>query len=170
MLSSLKVTRRAEELELDFPVLPSERCDPPPGMEAALGVPIKEYFDAQKNLAIVEDEETVRNIEPDFRFLAGLGCGVIVSAAGRDCDFVSRYFAPHGGIPEDPVTGSAHCILVPYWAERLGKNTLDARQVSRRGGRLYCTLAGDRVLIAGKAAMYMRGKFDAGNVDAWAEY
>ena len=170
MLASLKVTRRGEVLELDFPVLPSLRRDPPDGMEAALGAPILEYYDAQKNLAVLADEETVRGLTPDFRFLAGLGYGVIVTAAGKDCDFVSRYFAPYGGIPEDPVTGSAHCILAPYWAERLGKNTLDARQVSRRGGRLYCTLAGDRVLIAGKAAMYMRGRFDAGNVDAWAEH
>ena len=84
--------------------------------------------------------------------------GVIVSAPGRDCDFVSRYFAPHAGIPEDPVTGSAHCTLVPYWAKRLGRNRLHARQISKRIGEFDCELVGDRVKIAGRAVCNMRGR------------
>jgi len=157
MLSSLKVTRRGDVLELDFPVLPRTQIQPADGLEAALGAPILDYYDAQKNLAVLETAAAVRSLTPDMRFLKALGKGVIVTAEGEDCDFVSRYFAPYGGIPEDPVTGSAHCVLVPYWAERLGKQSLHARQVSQRGGELYCTLSGDRVLIAGKAAMYMKG-------------
>jgi predicted PhzF superfamily epimerase YddE/YHI9 len=86
--------------------------------------------------------------------------GVIATAPGRDCDFVSRFFAPQVGIPEDPVTGSAHCTLVPYWADRLGRTTLHARQISRRGGELWCELAGDRVKIAGHAALYMEGTIE----------
>ncbi len=156
-LASLKVTRRHNVLELDFPVLPRVEMPPPAGLESALGAPILEYYDAQKSLAVLESAAGVQAVEPDMRFLKDLGKGVIVTAAGEDCDFVSRYFAPYGGIPEDPVTGSAHCVLVPYWAARLGKKTLHARQVSRRRGELYCTMAEDRVLIAGKVTIYMKG-------------
>ena len=166
MLSSLKVTRRDDVLELDFPVLPRTEIQPDEGLEEALGAPILKYFDAQKNLAVLEDATAVRALQPDMGFLKALGKGVIVTAEGEDCDFVSRYFAPYGGIPEDPVTGSAHCVLVPYWADRLGKQTLHARQVSQRGGELYCTLSGDRVLIAGKAAMYMKGTIYVGDSGA----
>jgi predicted PhzF superfamily epimerase YddE/YHI9 len=83
---------------------------------------------------------------------------MIVTAPGKDCDFASRFFAPDAGIPEDPATGSSHCTLMPYWAERLGRNRLHARQVSRRGGELWCELAGDRVRIAGQGALYLRGR------------
>jgi predicted PhzF superfamily epimerase YddE/YHI9 len=83
---------------------------------------------------------------------------VIVTAPGDDCDFVSRFFAPAKGVPEDPVTGSAHCTLIPYWAEKLGKTELHARQVGRRGGELFCKLAGDRVVISGYAALFLKGR------------
>jgi predicted PhzF superfamily epimerase YddE/YHI9 len=86
--------------------------------------------------------------------------GVIATAPGDECDFVSRFFAPAFGIPEDPVTGSAHCTLVPYWAKRLGKTTLRARQISPRGGELFCELRGDRVEIAGRAVKYLEGEIE----------
>jgi predicted PhzF superfamily epimerase YddE/YHI9 len=98
-------------------------------------------------------------VRPDFAALASLGdVRVMVTAPGVDCDFVSRFFAPGAGVPEDPVTGSAHCTLVPYWAARLGKTALHARQVSARGGELWCELAADRVKIAGGAVLYLRGE------------
>lgn len=163
-LSSLKVSKMGEVLELDFPVLPRTSVEPTDAVREALGVPVLAYFDAQKDLAVLESAEQVRSVSPDMRLLKAHGKGVIVTAEGDDCDFVSRYFAPYGGIPEDPVTGSAHCVLVPYWSERLGKVKLHAKQVSQRGGELYCTLVGDRVLIAGKAALYMKGTVNVGGV------
>ena len=98
-------------------------------------------------------------LRPDHAQLAALTPGrIIVTAPGDDCDFVSRFFAPDAGIPEDPVTGSAHCTSVPYWAARLGKNILHARQVSARGGELWCELAADRVRMAGDSVLYLRGE------------
>ena len=108
-------------------------------------------------MAVYEDERTVRALTPDFARLAALGEGVIATAPGDEVDFVSRFFAPAYGIDEDPVTGSAHCTLTPYWAARLGKRELEARQVSARGGELTCTESGDRTVIAGEAALYMTG-------------
>jgi predicted PhzF superfamily epimerase YddE/YHI9 len=109
-------------------------------------------------MAVFASETDIRALVPDLRYVATLdGDGLIVTAPGDDCDFVSRYFAPHAGIDEDPVTGSAHCTLTPYWAERLGRRTLVARQVSKRGGELVCTVAGERVHIAGQAVLYLDG-------------
>jgi predicted PhzF superfamily epimerase YddE/YHI9 len=100
----------------------------------------------------------VKNLRPDVAALERIDCrGIIVTAPGERCDFVSRFFAPRVGVPEDPVTGSAHCVLIPYWANVLNKNALHARQVSKRGGELFCRLAGDRVKIAGRAAIYLEG-------------
>jgi predicted PhzF superfamily epimerase YddE/YHI9 len=110
-------------------------------------------------LCVFESEDDVRALQPDFSSLGLVPIGkVIVTAPGNDCDFVSRFFAPAAGVPEDPVTGSAHCTLVPYWAERLGKMTFHARQVSRRGGELRCELDGQRVKIAGKGVSYLKGQ------------
>lgn len=109
-------------------------------------------------MVVLKDEADVRAAQPDMRKLKQLGNqGLIITAPGTDCDFVSRYFAPGAGIDEDPVTGSIHSVLVPYWAEKLGKTRLDARQISARGGVLRCELKGDRVDIAGQAAFYMEG-------------
>jgi predicted PhzF superfamily epimerase YddE/YHI9 len=109
-------------------------------------------------MVVLGSEDEVRNANPDNRKLAELGNqGLIVTAPGTDCDFVSRYFAPGAGIDEDPVTGSIHSVLVPYWAEKLGKTELRARQVSARGGELRCELRGERVAISGQAAFYMEG-------------
>ncbi len=97
-------------------------------------------------------------LAPDMRQLEALGVCVIASAPGDEADCVSRFFASHIGIPEDPVTGSAHCTLVPYWAERLGRRSLHCRQLSRRGGELFCEARGERVAIAGRAVLYLRGE------------
>ena len=124
---------------------------------AALGATPCEVLSADIYVAVFETEEQIRTLSPDFGCLAQLDKrAVCVTAPGREVDFVSRYFAPKMGVPEDPVTGSAHCKLVPYWAARLGKKELTAHQVSKRGGRLTCTLAGGRVLMAGQAVTVMQ--------------
>ncbi len=154
----LTVSQEGERLSLDSPILPAEPVATPPALSAALGEPPLEVLLARDYLAVYRDEATVRALMPDMsrlRFPEALG--VIVTAPGGDCDFVSRFFAPGAGIPEDPVTGSAHCTLVPYWAERLGRADLCARQVSWRGGELQCRLDGDRVHLGGHAVHYLDG-------------
>lgn len=148
-------------LTLDFPNLPFEERVTPPAIRDALdGAPELAYFvpNDTNYMVVLADEAAVRSAEPDLRILKTLGNqGLIITAPGDSCDFVSRYFAPGAGIDEDPVTGSIHSVLVPFWAEKLGKTQLDARQVSARGGRLRCELIGDRVAIAGQARLYMQG-------------
>jgi PhzF family phenazine biosynthesis protein len=161
----LTVTRRSDRYELDFPARPAA-----PTLQVAseiltsLRSPPREVRVAVSHryyLAIYDEAEQVRSIRPDFSLLGSLGdVRVIVTAPGEDCDFVSRFFAPGAGVPEDPVTGSAHCTLVPYWAERLGKNQLHARQVSARGGEIWCELRGERVGMAGHAVLYLRGEIE----------
>ncbi len=155
---ALPVRFRGEHIVLDFPARPPARCDVPAALREGLGVNPLEVQRSRDFLVVLEDEETVRAIAPDFARLAEVDClGVIVTARGREVDFVSRFFAPRAGINEDPVTGSSHCTLTPYWAARLRKTELTARQLSRRGGDLVCTLAGDRVHIAGEAVTYLTG-------------
>src|SRR5450759_5309118 len=116
---------------------------------------------ARDLLAIFDSESEVRSLRPDFARIAALDAfAVIVSAPGDTVDFVSRFFAPAAGIPEDPATGSSHCTLAPYWAARLAKNTLTAKQLSPRGGDLLCELRGDRVVIAGQVVEYLRGEIE----------
>jgi predicted PhzF superfamily epimerase YddE/YHI9 len=155
----LHVQRRGDgKLELDFPARPGRALPPPDAIVRGLGYAPAEFFQAEANLAVFTTEEELRQLSPDFTALAELEqYGTIATAPGSDCDFVSRFFAPRVGVPEDPVTGSAHCVLVPYWAARLGKNHLHARQLSPRGGELWCELAGDRVKIAGYATLYLKG-------------
>jgi PhzF family phenazine biosynthesis protein len=155
----LRVTRSADLLVLDFPTRPPEACAAPAALVEALGREPREIWQARDNyMAVYESEEAVRGIRPDMPRLKSIGgVGVIVTAPGGASDFVSRYFAPAYGIDEDPVTGSAHCTLTPYWAKRLGKDRLHALQVSARGGELFCVGRGDRVEIAGRAVKYMEG-------------
>ena len=155
----LGVTKQGEWLELDFPVRPSTPCAAPAGLETALGIRAREVRRSVRDiLAVLDSEAEVRALAPHMDALAALGAlGVIVTARGETVDFVSRFFAPGMGVDEDPVTGSAHCVLTPYWAEVLGKQTLAARQVSRRGGELRCALRGERVGIAGRVVPYMEG-------------
>jgi len=158
----LDVVREDDVLVLDFPSRPPVPAVFPDGIESALGVRPLEYLSGDMQVAVLADETAVRGTQPDLRYIARhAGGSLIVTAEGENCDFVSRYFAPHVGIDEDPVTGSAHCVLTPFWAKRLGKQRLTARQVSKRGGDLVCELAGDRVRIAGQAVLYLEGAIRA---------
>jgi PhzF family phenazine biosynthesis protein len=156
---NLVVTKRGDRLVLDFPSRPGNLVEDTGPLVAALGLKPSAAYQARDLLAIVESEEDVRAFQPDFTRIAALDAmGLILSAPGKNVDFVSRFFAPRAGVPEDPVTGSAHCTLVPYWAERLGRRKLTAKQLSTRGGDLECELLGDRVLMAGNAVEYLQGE------------
>lgn len=146
-------------IELDFPARPAVPRQTPPALIQGLGATPVYYAQAQANLAVFNTPAEILALKPDFAALATLEqYGTIVTAPGTDCDFVSRLFAPRVGVPEDPVTGSALCVLTPYWAQRLGRNKLHARQLSARGGELWCQLADDRVKIAGHATLYLQGR------------
>lgn len=154
----LSVAHDGEKLVMDFPSQPSRPCDTPAEIVEAFGVTPVECLKGNDYLLVFAEEKMVQEADPAMDILARLGCrGVIITAASQEYDFVSRFFAPAVGIPEDPVTGSAHTQLAPYWANRLGKKQLSAKQVSARGGELTCTLQGDRVLIAGHAVKYLQG-------------
>jgi PhzF family phenazine biosynthesis protein len=154
----LRVTREGERYSLDFPARPGTLVDVPAEVLAALGAePPQATFAARDLMLVYERAEQVAAVQPDFAALARSGCKIIITAPGDDVDFVSRFFAPSVGIAEDPVTGSAHCTLIPYWAERLGRTDLTARQISARGGRLWCRMDGARVHIAGQAVLYLEG-------------
>ena len=154
----LTVTRRGDELAMELPSRPPQPCAVPPDLEKALGKAPVAVSAARDYLMVYEREADLRALTPDMARIARLDrFAVIVTAPGESCDFVSRFFAPAQGIPEDPVTGSAHCTLVPYWSKRLGKKTLQARQISPRVGELSCEDRGDRVVIAGKAVLYLEG-------------
>lgn len=155
----LTVGRDGERLVMDFPARPPLACQPHPRLIEALGIQPVQILAARDYLVVLETEEQVRSLEPDMRLLSILDrFAVIVTAPGRHSDFVSRFFAPAGGVPEDPVTGSAHCTLVPYWSARLRKPDLHALQVSARGGELWCRELGERVEIAGHAVLYLQGE------------
>jgi PhzF family phenazine biosynthesis protein len=157
----LVVERGGDLLTMGFPSRSAAPCEAPAGLAAALGGAPAEVLASRDLLAVFPSEEEVRALRPDFAAIARLHPhAVCVTAPGRDCDFVSRFFAPAVGVPEDPVTGSAHCTLIPYWSARLGKRTLHARQVSKRGGELFCEDLGDRVIIAGRAAPYLEGTIE----------
>ncbi len=157
----LAVAREGERLVLDFPVRKVEPCEVTAEFSAALGVEPAELYQARDYLAVFRSAAEIRALKPDMVRVSSLpNEGVIVTAPGDDCDFVSRYFVPKYGIPEDPVTGSTHCNLIPFWAERLGKTELFARQLSPRGGELFCQLRGDRVRIGGRAATYLTGEIE----------
>jgi len=159
----LVVESREGLLTMNFPARPPKLCSIPDGLVDGLGRSPQEVWAANDYIAVFESEEIVRSIAPDFAKLQELDLrGVIVTAPGKDVDFVSRFFAPKIGITEDPVTGAAHCELTPYWAQRLGKNNFEARQVSARGGHLSCQLQGSRVFLSGKAVTFMVAEIDLG--------
>jgi PhzF family phenazine biosynthesis protein len=157
----LSVTKTGDRLTLDFPSRPPAPVATPEGLAAALGADVLECRGARDLIIRVKDAETVQNLTPDFDALGRIPgyMGFVPTAAGEGfgCDFVSRFFDPHDAIVEDPVTGSAHCSLIPYWREILRKTDFVARQLSRRGGTLYCEDCGERVAISGKAALYLDG-------------
>ena len=158
----LTVAKTGDKLQLNFPADLAKLEETNPEFSKALGTqPIAEFKGRTKHLLLFDSEESIRNMKPNFHLLKQTEArGIIVTAKGITVDFVSRFFAPKVGIDEDPVTGSAHTLLVPFWAERLHKTEMTALQLSERGGQLWCTLAGDRVLIAGKAITYLRGEID----------
>jgi PhzF family phenazine biosynthesis protein len=166
----LPVRRQGDVLVLDFPAIASAPCVAGDanvrGLGAALGREpreVRQTATTNRYLAVFERAADVQALAPDMTALSRLGGPVIVTAPGASgVDFVSRFFAPTLGIPEDPVTGSAHCVLIPFWAERLGKTELRAQQISARGGELMCKLRGDRVDIGGKAVRYLRGTITIG--------
>jgi PhzF family phenazine biosynthesis protein len=158
----LAATRRGDLLELDFPARPGGECASPTREELArAGISAIQVLKSRDLLAVFGTQTEVADLKPDMTLVANFDClGVIVTAPGEDCDFVSRFFAPRAGVPEDPVTGSAHSTLIPYWANRLNKQKLFARQISPRGGELYCEMRGDRVGIAGYTVCYCRGEIE----------
>ncbi|MFG0284787.1 MAG: PhzF family phenazine biosynthesis protein [Phycisphaerales bacterium JB039] len=143
---------------LDFPAMPPEPVDAWPGLGEALGCRPRQILKARDLIAVLDTEQQVRELAPDIDAVARLDAhAVIVTAPGADTDFVSRFFAPRMGIDEDPVTGSAHCQLVPYWSARLKEKLLSARQLSSRGGEIACEDRADRIAIGGQAALYLEG-------------
>jgi PhzF family phenazine biosynthesis protein len=160
MSGTVGVDKRDGLLEMNFPRRAPEPVDPPERLVSGLGYPPVDVLRSSRDyLAVFETEEQVAMLRPNFQVLIGVDClGIIATAPGREVDFVSRFFEPRAGINEDPVTGSAHCTLVPYWSARLKKRRLHAIQVSNRRGELFCADLGDRVLIAGKAVTYLVGE------------
>lgn len=158
----LGVQKIGDKLVLDFPSFPLTEIEHIAELSVAIGKVPMQMWETQGNMLMLrlENEFDVRGLKPDFNALEQIPYdAVIVTAPGDDSDFVSRMFAPRIGIAEDPVTGAIHCSLIPYWSEQLGKDKLYARQLSKRGGELFCELAGDRVKIGGQATLFLKGKF-----------
>jgi PhzF family phenazine biosynthesis protein len=158
----LTVKREDDWLTLNFPVDQYQIAVPPPALVESLNTVMTEVYKGKTDyLVVLDSEEEVMNLEFDIIVLSTIPArGIIITAPGDDVDFVSRFFAPQSGIDEDPVTGSAHTTLIPYWAEKLDKKTLTAKQLSKRGGYLKCELADDRVNISGQARLYLQGEIE----------
>jgi PhzF family phenazine biosynthesis protein len=157
---TLTVARQGNRLVMDFPARAPQRVEPCAGMLEALGGTPSEVWAARDYMVVYRTEEEVRALKPNMLALCDIDRFAVIATAPSSTpgvDFVSRFFAPAKGVPEDPVTGSAHCTLIPFWADRLGKTGLTARQVSARGGELHCELRGDRVTMAGEGVLYLRG-------------
>lgn len=158
----LKVQKEADKLMMDFPTAGLDETLPPRFLDDAIGLPPQELYQDTDYLYVLESENQVRNLEPDIRALKKADVrGIIVTAPadeGHEYDFVSRFFGPAVGVDEDPVTGSAHTMLAPYWSRRFGKNKLIGRQVSRRGGTVYCHLKNGRVELGGRACTFLQGE------------
>lgn len=156
----LTVAKRGDLFFMDFPTRAPVPAAIPPGLEDALGVRPLAAYAARDFLVLLENEKVIADLRPDFQKLKTLegGFGIIVTAQSEPFDFVSRFFAPNAGIDEDPVTGSSHCTLIPFWSQRLGKKSMLAGQLSRRGGTLYCEDRGERVGIGGNAVLYSAGE------------
>ncbi|GAA4729696.1 PhzF family phenazine biosynthesis protein [Flavisolibacter ginsenosidimutans] len=155
----LKASAKDGMYTLDFPSRMPQACEVPDKLFASLGISnAVEVLRSRDYFVVLPNEEAVRNVEPDYTLMKELDTiGVIVTAKGHEADVVSRCFYPGAGIPEDPVTGSAHSNIVPYWTEKLGKTKLFCQQLSARGGDLQCELIGDRVLMSGKCMLYLQG-------------
>ena len=158
----LTVKKVGEKLQLDFPADFAQEVEPINTFTEAFGAkPLQTFKGRTDYMLLFDSEETIQNLRPNIQLLLSTNArGVIATAKGNEVDFVSRFFAPAVGVNEDPVTGSAHTTLIPFWANKLGKTELTALQLSARGGQLWCTLSGDRVFIAGKAVTYLRGEIE----------
>ena len=157
----LSVGRESDLLLLDFPRRPGAATSTPEILLLGLGQRPQEVYKARDYMAVFSTEDEVAGLQPDMLQLAKVDAlGVIATAPGKKCDFISRFFAPRAGVPEDPVTGSAHCTLIPYWSKRLGKPKLHGLQISKRGGELFCEDRGERVLIGGQAVLHQRGEIE----------
>jgi PhzF family phenazine biosynthesis protein len=163
----LTVNQDGNQLRMDFPSRPAVAAAPYKSIKSSLDLDDFDVYKSADVLVVIDSEETLMRITPDFEILKKVkseaempsdNFGVIVTAPGSDCDFVSRFFAPNAGVNEDPVTGRAHCILIPFWSKRLNKTVMTARQLSKRGGRLWCENAGNRVIISGEAVLYLTGE------------
>lgn len=155
----LKVIYGGDFMSMIFPRRPAEPCGIPDNLVSGINAKPVEVLKSRDYLVVLNNEDEIRSLKPDFEKLKTLDClGVIVTAKGWDVDFVSRFFAPNAGVPEDPVTGSSHSTLIPYWSQKLGKSKLAALQLSERGGKLFCEDLGDKVKIAGKAVTYLTGE------------
>jgi PhzF family phenazine biosynthesis protein len=158
----LSVRRASDGYEMDFPAKDRLEVRSPVGLTSALGAEANVVFDGHYLMAVVHDEAAVQELTPDIREIELMHAhAVMITAPGDEVDFVSRFFAPRMGVPEDFATGSAHCMLAPYWAEVLGKTTLTARQLSIRGGEIECEVKGDRVLLRGHAVTFIEGEVNA---------
>ncbi len=162
---TLHVTNEGDLIKMNFPSWkPDEFNDPPINLKDALGgADIKSIYKNRDLLVELVDEDAVINCVPDFSILKNTGYKIIITAPGKSVDFVSRFFAPTAGIDEDPVTGSAHSQLIPYWSKKLNKEKMKALQLSKRGGVIYCEQIGDRVIMAGNCVYYMKGEFETGD-------
>ncbi len=158
----LTVEAKGDLMEMNFPARQQAAVEVDERMKRAVPVPIDSAYGGYNLMLELQNEEAVRNLTPDIGAIKNLSeyHGLIVTAAGRKADFVSRFFAPNLGVDEDPVTGSTHTSLIPFWAQRLGKNELVAQQLSRRVGTVFCRAAGERVYISGRASLYLTGEIN----------
>ncbi len=160
MSGQLVVERKGDKIELNFPARMPQQVETPEGISDCFNKKPVEVLKSRDYFLLYESEEDVRSLVPDYAVMNRLNAlGVIVTAPGTDVDFVSRFFVPNSVIGEDPVTGSAHSTLIPYWSKHLNKSDLTARQLSARGGYLWCKYLGDRVTMAGNAVLYMKGEY-----------
>ena len=166
MSGMVKVTKKDDMYYLDFPARKAQKTADYKTFDESFSCKNNGVYKAADFLILFDNETQIKNITPDFSILRKIkeeacleddGFGTIITAKGDKCDFVSRFFAPNGGIDEDPVTGRAHCTLIPYWAEKLGKTKMKAFQLSKRTGEIDCEYLGDRVLIGAKAVLYLKG-------------
>ncbi len=156
----LEITRKDDLIELNFPSRPPVECEIPELLLKGVSIAPVAVLKSRDYFLVYDSEEDIRNIKPDYSYLNQLdSIGIIVTAPGRQVDFVSRFFVPNSIIGEDPVTGSAHCNLIPYWSKKLNKTAMVAKQLSAREGDLYCELHGERVTMAGNGVLYMKGEF-----------
>lgn len=159
MVGDLFVTRTEDWITLNFPSIETQSLKAPEILAQAIGThPIAFYDSKTKYVALLEDEDAVQNCQPDFALIQQLDKNLIITAKGKEVDFVSRFFAPQSGIDEDPVTGSAHSVLIPFWSKKLNKTALTAMQLSKRTGFLKCTYLNDRVEMSGQAVCYLVGE------------